>query len=667
MIDYERIKVAIKDCLTYNNLDDAIFLSERLHAQIKNPETIYLLAKSLYRSRSTLRTYNFLCKFRNNQLCTKSRIMCIQVCFDLKKYREAQFFAFNTMECDSISLDDLYAIYGKEVSFVARLLGKIYAFVNHFFKILRGPKIFGDLKSSIMYHAFSLSMNQYNFSSFDNLLQHGIEPGLEIFDDQTILNEDLLIYSKYMVTKILSQFDANSLISIDESLPVVNIIKRNQNKNPLSISQSDNVEIEKDLIYSFNTAMSEKNQNAYTKSPQDYVKSVKTIPKKLKKNEFEFLPNSTMSFLSIMKCIADAFYEFYRYDTEKFIKKIQRLNPNQFNTPWIQGIIGTCYYHSSEYDKSVEAFKYTRELEESYVLFMDYYSQTLWHVKDLAKLSLLSSYYLANYRRASETWCIMGNFISVSKSGTESFKYFKRAIEINPEYFLSYAILGCEYLNNNKDEIAITNFYDSIRCNPRHFISWYGLSHLFYRNGNISRSKFYLDIALSINPNNIVLQCQYGLLLSDMGHLYESLDHMDLYISKYPKHPLCRFHKAMILFNKSKFKESMVELLILQDMIPEEAMIYFMMGRIYKRQGKHHLARLNFSRALEEHCSNDDNLKRNVNPFFKSVATFSSNMEVELLDTTDTNFSEDIITSFTEIESELSSIFETSVDDDDIL
>ena len=66
-----------------------------------------------------------------------------------------------------------------------------------------------------------------------------------------------------------------------------------------------------------------------------------------------------------------------------------------------------------------------------------------------------------------------------------------------------------------------------------------------------------------------------------------------------PQNPLCKFHKASILFSSDRHHEALKELEELKDLVPRESLVYFLMGKVNKKLGNTHLALMNFSWAMD--------------------------------------------------------------------
>ena len=89
------VQQIVLNCLNHFAFNDAIFLSERLHAEMQSEESLYLLALSHFRQGAkTLRAYHLL-KERQLRL-PKSKYLLARCCLDLNKYAEAE----STLTCD---------------------------------------------------------------------------------------------------------------------------------------------------------------------------------------------------------------------------------------------------------------------------------------------------------------------------------------------------------------------------------------------------------------------------------------------------------------------------------------------------------------------------------------------------------------------------------------
>ena len=77
------------------------------------------------------------------------------------------------------------------------------------------------------------------------------------------------------------------------------------------------------------------------------------------------------------------------------------------------------------------------------------------------------------------------------------------------------------------------------------------------------------------------------------------MDYLNRALSGAPNNVACRYHKARLLFDIGSYTESMAELSDLKVLSPDEAHVFFLLGRVHRKLGNSHMALLNFSWATE--------------------------------------------------------------------
>lgn len=65
-----------------------------------------------------------------------------------------------------------------------------------------------------------------------------------------------------------------------------------------------------------------------------------------------------------------------------------------------------------------------------------------------------------------------------------------------------------------------------------------------------------------------------------------------------PNNVPCRFHKARLLFDTGHYEQAKAELDELKVLSPDEAHVFFLLGRVNKKLGNNHMALLNFRFAF---------------------------------------------------------------------
>ncbi|KAK9883043.1 hypothetical protein WA026_001251 [Henosepilachna vigintioctopunctata] len=162
MIIQEPVQASIWHCLNNYNYKDAIFLAERLYAEVDTSETLFLLATCYYRSGQKNQAY-FTLKSKPN-ITSQCKYLLGICAYDLGKYAEAEASIKDNFKVSNT--DGLIHEYGDQASFVLLLLGKIAAKTER--KII-----------AIEYWKAALKLNPFLWSSFEELCKIGDKPNAQ--------------------------------------------------------------------------------------------------------------------------------------------------------------------------------------------------------------------------------------------------------------------------------------------------------------------------------------------------------------------------------------------------------------------------------------------------------------------------------------------------------
>lgn len=77
-----------------------------------------------------------------------------------------------------------------------------------------------------------------------------------------------------------------------------------------------------------------------------------------------------------------------------------------------------------------------------------------------------------------------------------------------------------------------------------------------------------------------------------------------------PNNVPCRYHKARLLFDVGKYNEALQELKELKLLSPDEAYVFFLLGRVHRKLGNKNEALKNFNFATEIDPRGDQNQSR---------------------------------------------------------
>lgn len=88
------------------------------------------------------------------------------------------------------------------------------------------------------------------------------------------------------------------------------------------------------------------------------------------------------------------------------------------------------------------------------------------------ELSHLAQDALALDRLSPQTWCVMGNCFSLQKEHETALRFFKRALQVDPNFTYAYTLCGHEYFANEDFEKALAFYRNAITRDPRHYNAW---------------------------------------------------------------------------------------------------------------------------------------------------------------------------------------------------
>jgi anaphase-promoting complex subunit 3 len=159
-IAIDSIKVYINQFIQNFDYIDAIFLAERLYAEVKNDESTYILARTYYLSGDINKSYWLL---RNSSIehVPLAKLLLAKCCLETDKLHEAESVLIgNSSSINTLALDDFVNDHTDQAAFALQLLAKVC------------EKSDRHQKASECYRK-SLKLNPFLWSSFEALCRLG--------------------------------------------------------------------------------------------------------------------------------------------------------------------------------------------------------------------------------------------------------------------------------------------------------------------------------------------------------------------------------------------------------------------------------------------------------------------------------------------------------------
>nr|KAG5703820.1 hypothetical protein BaRGS_031454 [Batillaria attramentaria] len=314
---------------------------------------------------------------------------------------------------------------------------------------------------------------------------------------------------------------------------------------------------------------------------------------------FQMQQQSLGGLLKLLLGVGRAYAALAQYDCRKCIQLFEELPEHQYNTAWVLTQIGRAYFEQGDFQKAASVFVEVRRLEPYQLMGMDVYSTALWHLQREVELSALAHDLAHLDKSCPQTWCATGNCFSLQKEHDVAIKFFRRAIQVDPDYAYAYTLLAHEYVLIEELDKALACFRNALRVDSRHYNAWYGVGMIYYKQEKFNLAEVHFRRALAINPQSSALICHVGVAQHAQKKTEQALVTLNKAITMEPRNPLCKFHKASILLACDRHKEALEELEELKQIIPTESLVYFLMGKVHKKLGNTHLALMNFSWAMD--------------------------------------------------------------------
>ncbi|XP_067645154.1 cell division cycle protein 27 homolog [Eurosta solidaginis] len=304
--------------------------------------------------------------------------------------------------------------------------------------------------------------------------------------------------------------------------------------------------------------------------------------------------------MALLRDLGEGFKLLTLYQCKAAIKHFETNIPkHHLCSSWLQSLIGLAYYELREYESAVAVFKDIHEIEPHRLDYMEIYSSSLWHLQKEVDLSALAQDLINQDKTSPVTWCVAGNCFSLHKEHETAIKFFKRAIQVEPDFVYSYTLLGHELVLTEELDKAADYFHAAVARDPRHYNAWFGIGTIYSKQEKYELAELYYIKALKINPQNSVILVHIGAMQYFMQKKEQALQTLNTAAMLDPKNPLARFHRGSIYFSLGKHQEALRELEELKEVVPKESVVFYLIGKIHKTLGNVDSALMHFSWATD--------------------------------------------------------------------
>ena len=302
--------------------------------------------------------------------------------------------------------------------------------------------------------------------------------------------------------------------------------------------------------------------------------------------------------LKSFRQLAIGCYATEHYDLPLAVATFDILPTAQRETPFVLAQLGKAYYEAADYRAAEAYFNRLLKLQPSRIQDMEVYSTILWHLKKEGPLAWLCHTLRDEHFDSPETWVAVGNSFSLAREHDHAIAAFKRATQINEKFAYAWTLMGHEYIANEEFDAALEAFRKSVAADKRAYGGWYGLGRSLERMGKLESAERHYRIAAQINPSNSTLMVCIGVIYEKLRKKPNALDCYSRALELAPTSALARFKKARVLMHMQDFEEALLELEVLKGAAPDEANVWFLLGKCLKGLGDKGGALKAFTTAL---------------------------------------------------------------------
>lgn len=308
---------------------------------------------------------------------------------------------------------------------------------------------------------------------------------------------------------------------------------------------------------------------------------------------------SSEGLMTLLRAIGEAYLQLAQLKCRKALVLLDELPPQHHNSPWVQSLIAVAHHELAEYESAAKHFAIVRVAQPLRTEYLDIYSTCLWHLQREVELSALARELVNRDRRCATAWLVAGNCFSLHKEHDTAVRFFRRAVQLQPDRPYSHTLLGHEYVATEETDKALACFRSAVRLDPRHYNAWFGIATVYSKQERFRLAEVHYRRALAIHPESGVLLCHLGVVLVALGQPKRALDTLDRAVAMDPTNPLCCFHRASVLFSANQLDKALEELEKLKDLVPKESLVYYLLGKVHNKLGNSHLALMHFSWATD--------------------------------------------------------------------
>jgi anaphase-promoting complex subunit 3 len=294
-------------------------------------------------------------------------------------------------------------------------------------------------------------------------------------------------------------------------------------------------------------------------------------------------PAKVQEILEVLSGAAVAYQHLCHYRCALALKALQALPTKQQETGWVLHQKGKAYLERNEFTAAQRCLETMQAKDPSRLAGLELLSTVYWQLKKEMELANLAHTVVEQARDSPEAWCVVGNCFSLQKDHETALVFFKRSLQLDPQFAYTHTLAGYEYMANEDFDRATQCFREALKVDGRRYNAWYGLGAIYYRQEKFDSAEMHFEKAVLLHPTSSVLRCNLGMAQYASQKTFQALETLSEANRLDPRNPQARFQRATILTALQRYSEALAELEKVRDAAPREATVHFALGKVLKR------------------------------------------------------------------------------------
>lgn len=184
-----------------------------------------------------------------------------------------------------------------------------------------------------------------------------------------------------------------------------------------------------------------------------------------------------------------------------------------------------------------------------------------------------------------DAWFSLGNVHQRAHKYEEAIKYFKRALELKPDYDLPVINMANAYRALGKDEAALAGYEHYLTIDPKNGHVRYEIGQIYLDKGDVARAEQNFRQALEIDPRVAAARNALGVLAFRRGDLATAEREARAALEIRKDVRLAHYNLALIAEERNDLRAAEAEYRRELEIHPDAYKSAFNLGRLYERLG----------------------------------------------------------------------------------